>query len=111
MSTTGISVRTHGDETLHRFRGRDAWALAALIDAGERGVTPLSHVGPRWSGYIFNLRKAGLVIETIHEHHGGPYAGRHGRYVLRSRLTVVTRNDGSERKCDVAPAENDNAVS
>jgi len=38
--------------------------LPALQAAGERGCTPIDHPGPRWSGYVHDLRKLGLVIET-----------------------------------------------
>jgi len=69
--------------------GRDAWALQKLIEAGEAGVTPIDTPGPHWSGYVHKLRKAGPVIETIHEGHGGPFPGRHARYVLRSEVTVL----------------------
>jgi hypothetical protein len=72
--------------------GRDRWALERLMDAGERGCTPIDEPAPRWSGYVFNLRQMSVAIETIHERHGGPFAGTHARYVLRSR---VTRADGS----------------
>lgn len=70
-------------------RGRDAWALDALLRAGERGVTPIERPAPRWSHYIFKLRRAGLVVETIDEPHAGAYAGLHARYVLRSDIEVL----------------------
>lgn len=77
--------------------GRDAWALLQLVEAGERGCTPLDNPGPRWSGYVHNLRHVhGLDIETIHEAHGGPYAGTHARYVLRSLVEIVFRSDWLE---------------
>ncbi len=70
--------------------GRDAWALQELIKAGEAGVTPLDAPGPRWSGYVFNLRKKfGLDILTEHEGHGGDYPGHHARYVLRARVRII----------------------
>lgn len=71
------------------FVGRDAWALNELIIAGERGVTPLERPAPRWSHYVFKLRRAGLTIETCTELHSGAYAGHHARYVLRTPLRVV----------------------
>ncbi len=71
------------------LKGRDAWALFALYSAGIRGCTLLSHAGPRWSGYVHKLRKAGLMVETVHESHGGLFAGRHARYVLRSRVRLL----------------------
>lgn len=65
--------------------GRNRWALEQLIEAGPKGVTPISHPGPRWSAYVHNLRQiCGLDIETIHEPHGGPFSGTHARYVLCS---------------------------
>ena len=72
------------------FKGRDAWALDELIAAGEAGCTPIDHPGPRWSHYVFKLRRAGLDVETITEAHGGPYKGTHARYVLRSKVRRVT---------------------
>lgn len=77
--------------------GRDAWALRQLIQAGATGCTPLDHPGPRWSGYVHKLRKLyGIGIETVHERHGGPFPGRHARYVLRSRLVVVVDHDARQ---------------
>lgn len=85
-----LQVRVGGEEgrTL-KVRGRDAWALDALLRAGERGVTPIERPAPRWSHYVFKLRKAGLVVETIDEPHAGAYAGHHARYVLRSAIEVL----------------------
>ncbi len=71
------------------LKGRDAWALLKLHLAGAEGCTPLTDVAPRWSGYVFNLRKAGFVVETVNESHGGLFAGRHARYVLRSRARLL----------------------
>ena len=75
-----------GPVTAH---GRDAWALLELYRAGDAGCTPITHPGPRWSGYIHKLRKLGLRIDTITERHGGPFAGHHARYVLRSRIRIL----------------------
>jgi hypothetical protein len=79
-----------------RFSGRDAWALHALILAGERGCTPIDYPGPRWSGYVHRLRRAGLVIETCDERHAGPYPGRDARYILRSVVEIVSIDDTEE---------------
>lgn len=73
------------------YSGRLAWALRALIAVGEKGCTPIDTPGPRWSAYIYELRKDGLDIETINEAHGGPYPGRHARYVLRTPLTLISK--------------------
>jgi hypothetical protein len=79
------------DETGRRwsFVGREAWALAELVRAGERGCTPINHPGPRWSAYVFKLRGAGVDIETRHEPHGAPFTGNHARYILKTQLRIV----------------------
>ncbi len=80
----------NGDIDEVTVSGRNRWALECLIAAGESGCTPKDHPGPRWSGYVFNLREIGFIIETVHERHEGPFPGKHGRYVLRS---VVRRSE------------------
>lgn len=70
--------------------GRFGWALAQLVKAGEGGCTPITHPGPRWSGYVHRLRHDwGLSIETVHEGHAGPFPGKHARYILRSAVVVL----------------------
>ena len=73
------------------FKGRDAWTLWMLIAANENGVTPIERPAPRWSEYVRRLRRAGLIIETITEKHGGDYKGSHGRYVMRSVVDVLAK--------------------
>ena len=68
------------------LRGRDRWALEALMRAGAKGCTPIDHPAPRWSAYVFNLRQMGVPIRTHHEAHSGPFPGWHGRYVLECRV-------------------------
>ena len=81
--------------------GRDAWALGELITAGTAGCTPIDNPGPRWSGYVHKLKRIhGLDIETITEMHGGDYAGKHARYVLRSRVTFADPADAARREGD-----------
>jgi hypothetical protein len=76
--------------------GRDAWALGELILAGETGCTPITTPGPRWSGYVFKLKRIyRLSIETITEMHGGEYAGKHARYVLRSKVRTADPADAT----------------
>lgn len=71
--------------------GRDAWALIELIRTGEQGCTPIDTPGPRWSGYVHHLRhEHGLIIETVTERHGGPFSGNHARYVLRSKVRLLS---------------------
>src|SRR2546423_8932370 len=89
-------VQLDGGETIV-MRGRDAWALLELKVANDNGCTPIDHPGARWSGYVHKLRKAGIVIETIREAHGGPFSGQHGRYLLRSLVTILKERRAS---CD-----------
>ena len=77
---TGEKLSTHG---------REAWCLAQLIVTGRNGVTPLERPAPRWSDYVFRLRKRGLPIETIDEPHGGTYSGHHARYRLDLPVHVL----------------------
>ncbi|MFG1278257.1 winged helix domain-containing protein [Xanthobacter autotrophicus] len=87
---TKLTVRLDGPEgTILSVKGRVAWTLAHLLQAGERGCTPIERPAPRWSDYVFKLRKAGLTVETIDEAHGGSYSGTHARYVLRTPVEVI----------------------
>lgn len=70
-------------------KGRDRWALEALMSAGTRGCTPISNPAPRLSAYVFNLRALGVPIETVHERHEGLFAGTHARYVLRCQIVPL----------------------
>jgi len=74
-------------------KGRTAWALDRLRAAGPKGCTPITEPAPRWSAYVYNLRALGVSIETLHEPHGGEYAGTHGRYILRARVVKGGPND------------------
>jgi winged helix domain-containing protein len=85
-SAATFTFQTEGERQKLELTGRDAWALSRLIKAGEKGVTPITEPGPRWSGYIFNLRRAGLSIETRYEPHRGPFPGTHARYILRDAV-------------------------
>ena len=84
-----IFIRYRLDGVERTAEGRTAWALAQLVAAGSSGVTPITHPGPRWSGYVLKLRKAGVSVETVHEKHGGAYAGHHAKYVLRSPVEII----------------------
>jgi len=75
-----------GEPFLIEVSGRVQWALDRLRAAGAKGCTPISEPAPRWSAYVHALRELGVEIETIHEKHGGEFAGHHGRYVLRCRV-------------------------
>jgi hypothetical protein len=89
-----LTVQIGGaDGTIFDFHDRLAWALLRLIEAGEAGVAPLEWPAPRWSQYVSILRQKGLSIETVLEWHGGPYAGRRGRYSLRCPIEIIDRED------------------
>ena len=86
-------IQPEGDEPFTIYaKGRDAWALDRLSEAGPKGCTPIEQPAPRWSSYVFNLRKQRVPIETLHEPHEGEFSGTHGRYVLRA----VVRKGGAE---------------
>jgi hypothetical protein len=70
------------------LHGRDAWALLQLVASGSQGVTAIERVGPRWSAYVFKLRKAGIPVLTIRETHGGPFPGHHARYALAGPVFI-----------------------
>lgn len=89
-----IAFRIEGSDLVREVKGRYAWCLAQLVATGEKGVTPIERPAPRWSHYVFWLRREfGLAIETIEEPHSGPFAGTHGRYVLRSRVEILERRE------------------
>ena len=80
---------TVGDGPPRQFLGRVAWALHELVQAGEQGCTPVTHPGPRWSDYVFKLRRDGVNVETVTEMHGGAFSGHHARYRLRSTVVIL----------------------
>jgi len=84
-------VEIHDDQPprVVLLKGREAWAFRALRLAGAAGCTPIDTPRPRWSSYVHKLRRFGIEIESIPEPHGGTYAGRHVRYVLRSLVRLV----------------------
>lgn len=88
-----ITARLLPDGMAFSVQGRDAWALMELIRAGQKGCTPIDHPSPRWSAYVLK-RKHGLDIETVYEPHCGDFPGNHARYVLRSVVEIISRNDG-----------------
>lgn len=65
---------------------RAEFFLEEMMGAGDRGITTIDYPGVRVGDAIHKLRKAGVVIDTEYEQHGGEFAGCHGRYVLRSRI-------------------------
>lgn len=70
-------------------RGQNARTLLCLLKAGERGLTSRDTFDwAHWfPSYVYDLRKAHrLQIASIIEPHEG---GKHARYVLRSRVTII----------------------
>ena len=88
MTSTKIKIRLP-DGSQQSFAGREAWTLKRLVDAGRIGVTTIDHPAPRWSHYIYKLRKAGLAITTDYESHKGDFPGNHGRYRLETPVTII----------------------
>jgi hypothetical protein len=88
MTSTKIKIRLP-DGSQQSFEGREAWTLRHLLNAGSTGVTTIDHPAPRWSHYVYKLRKAGLSISTDYESHHGDFPGKHGRYRLETSVTVV----------------------
>jgi hypothetical protein len=84
-------LRVRIDEREIELRGRLAWTMSELLDAGSRGITTLERPAPRWSHYVFMLRRKGICIASIPEKHGGEFAGMHSRYRLTSDVHVVYR--------------------
>jgi hypothetical protein len=84
------------------IKGRNARCLHTLVQGGEKGVSPaIDDPMPRWSHYVYCLRSHfGAVIETVTEKHGGPYAGTHARYVLRSRVEMHQVVRAGEKRYD-----------
>jgi hypothetical protein len=90
MAKFTVLARLLPDGEPFSLSGRVAWALERLVKAGTMGVTPLDTPGPRWSAYVFTLRREhGLAIESVNESHRGLFAGSHCRYVLRSPVAIV----------------------
>jgi hypothetical protein len=92
-----------GCRSIEITEARTAWALDELLAAGEKGCTPLTTPGPRWSSYVHKLRhRHGLDVRTITEQHTGEFAGHHARYVLVSNVAKAA--DDGEQPTDPRPA-------
>lgn len=93
-----VTARLLPDGRAFTVKGRDAWALLELMNAGPQGCTPIDNPGPRWSAYVFNLKtEHRLTIETRHEPHRGAFPGTHARYELLSAVEILHRSDEPER--------------
>lgn len=69
---------------------RAEFFLEEMLAAGSEGITTIDYPGVRVGDAIFKLRKAGVVIDTAYEQHGGEFSGSHGRYLLRSRIVRLS---------------------
>src|SRR6185437_1071317 len=69
---------------------RAEFVLDELVTAGPAGLSKISYPGVNIGDAVLTCRKAGVQIETLHEPHGGEFAGHHARYVLRSRVVRLT---------------------
>ena len=90
MSSRFVLHGPEGSMQLLELAGREEWALSHLLAAGSHGCTPIDTPGPRWSDYVFKLRRRGIDIATITESHGGAFPGRHARYILRSKVNHLS---------------------
>jgi hypothetical protein len=86
-----INVTLLGGECPRTFElnGRLGWTMAQLVKAGAKGVTTIERPALRWSGYVHDLRKRGVPIETEMVEHGGTYSGHHARYKLTCDATLI----------------------
>ena len=84
-----ITVRIEPDGREISLAGREAWTMRQLVEPGERGITSMENPAPRLGRYIFKLRRAGFIIETEHEAHGGAFPCSHGRYRLHTPVTIL----------------------
>ncbi len=85
---TRVRMTATGPDGAFTVTGQVAKALGALLAAGAAGVTALevNSWAYRLGAYVHTLRHDyGLTIETVRELHEG---GWHGRYVLRSPVSI-----------------------
>ena len=94
MAKLIITARILPSGATFTVKGREAWAFLELVKAGPKGCTPIDNPGPRWSAYVFTLKRDyGLAVETRHEPHRGPFPGNHARYLLHDTVEVISRSD------------------
>lgn len=88
LTFTGTIHNPDGTTRSVHVVGREAWALLNLVEAGATGCTPITTPGPRWSHYVWLLRRDGFHVETLNEAHGGAFSGTHARYLLHGTVTL-----------------------
>ena len=86
--------------------GQTARTIAALVEAGDKGVTALecNAWAFRLAAYCYDLRRDfALGIETRRETHPG---GWHGRHVLRTPVRIVTAEACDQQAADLTLPSN-----
>jgi hypothetical protein len=92
MNSTKIRIHLSYDS--HQMFGRrEAWTLSHMLNAGARGLTPIDHPAPRWSHYVYELGRAGLTISIEYEPRSGSFPSTHGRYRLKTVVSVVSEGE------------------
>ena len=75
------------------LKGRQAWLMVALDAAGKRGISKADTPAIAMQDYVHKVRnkagRNGLLIRSEWHEHGGPYKGRHCRYVLDTPVTIT----------------------
>lgn len=90
FSTLYRATHCTGDPLTFFVQSRVPWTLERLRVAVKTCCTRLTQATRPWNPYVFDLRKASLKIEMLHEPNQGPYPGPSGRYVLRSNVRQFT---------------------
>lgn len=91
----GIMVRLKDvpDDKPRRFYGRDAKVLERLVlDQGE-GCQASRKAAQGWANSVFNLRDAGLEVETVRNPRGDRKLRCRARYILRTPLAIISDDD------------------
>jgi hypothetical protein len=91
-SSDKLSLTVQANGKTFTVKGQVARSLQALIKRGPTGITALelSTWALRLAAYIHTLRRQHkLSILTLTEKHPG---GTHGRYVLRTPVSIVKKS-------------------
>lgn len=96
MKALFLAENSASEFSLPELSGRDAWAPNELVDAGAAGFAPVTHPGPRWSGYVDRLRhQSGLAPSRLSTSAQGAVPG-HSRMLRASGkcARLVSRERG-----------------
>lgn len=89
-------LATFAEGRVVRAIGREGATLLMLVEHGPRGVRTFDFVGCvacRLSAYVHDLRRMGITIGRRFERHA---TGSHAVYVLKSNMTIVSVDEGSQ---------------